>query len=387
MDVWCLFGKECHTGCMHRDAVLAVTALIALGCAGPQPTEDDAERPIANVASQEPAVVDAGDTVVPAVGSDDAGGVQDDGSSTVPGLKVAFFGDQGVGANARAVLELVKNEHANAAIHLGDFSYDEATPTGWDTQIDNVLGRDFPYFAVIGNHDVPSWTGRDGFAQRLTARLQRIADAHCDGEYGVKSSCTFRGLAFVLSGVGTYGKDHETYLESTLSQTQATFRLCIWHKDQHDMQVGDKIDEVGWEAYRVCARHGVPVITGHEHSYARSQGLAAIGDRNQGHGATGFADPIALVPGETFVAVSGLGGESRRPRTADHKADSWWASIYAENYQLKNGVLEGTTAEIQYGVLFVEFHVDGNPRKARAYFKTTDGAVHDSFSFIMPEPS
>ena len=38
-------------------------------------------------------------------------------------FKVAFIGDQGLHANARAVLNLIKNEGADAVIHSGDFDY------------------------------------------------------------------------------------------------------------------------------------------------------------------------------------------------------------------------------------------------------------------------
>ena len=44
---------------------------------------------------------------------------------------MAFFGDQGRGANARAVLELVKREGASMVLHLGDFDYDD-DPAAFD---------------------------------------------------------------------------------------------------------------------------------------------------------------------------------------------------------------------------------------------------------------
>ena len=42
------------------------------------------------------------------------------GSTTPPNLKLAFVGDQGVGNNAKAVLELIKDEGAEAIVHQGD---------------------------------------------------------------------------------------------------------------------------------------------------------------------------------------------------------------------------------------------------------------------------
>jgi len=298
-----------------------------------------------------------------------------------PGLKVALFGDQGLRPDARAVLQLVAREHADAVIHLGDFAYDEGTPEQWEHQIDVVLGASFPYFAAVGNHDVGDWNGPNGFKMRLSARLARTPDAQCEGDYGVDALCSFRGLDFVLSGVGTYGVDHERYLQHALARSHALHRLCTWHKNQHDMQAGAKTDEVGWLAYRICQQHGAPIITGHEHSYARTYSLRALGAREQGHGAFGPADVLTVGPGRTFVAVSGLGGYSARVRTPDHATDSWWATIYAADYQLVNGVLRGTAPQIEFGALFVTFGEDGDPSLARAYFKTVSGKIFDQFSW------
>jgi hypothetical protein len=300
---------------------------------------------------------------------------------TQAGLKVALFGDQGVRASSRAVLQLIAREHADMVIHLGDLSYDEASPMVWEQQVDAVLGPDFPYFAVIGNHDIPSWFIQGGFAQRLAARLSRMNGAHCQGEYAINASCTFRGLHFVLSGVGTYGREHEPFLRNALDTSSAQHSLCVWHKNQRDMQVGGKIDEVGWQAYQICAEHGAPVITGHEHSYSRTYALSAVGDRKQRHGASGSASELLLGPGRTFVVVSGLGGESTRPFFPEHKADSWWASIYAGNFQVMNGETRGTKPNIDFGVLFISFAVDGDPARARAYFKTVGEEIADEFSW------
>src|SRR5262245_32490293 len=59
-------------------------------------------------------------------------------------LKLAFLGDQGVGDDPRRVLELVVSEHADALVIMGDFAYDEASPSAWNAQLDATLGPDFP---------------------------------------------------------------------------------------------------------------------------------------------------------------------------------------------------------------------------------------------------
>src|SRR2546430_4867292 len=75
---------------------------------------------------------------------------------TAPNLKVAFIGDSGNGDDFRRVLELIKSEGAHMVLHQGDFDYADSAGAFFAT-IDSVLGRDFPYFASVGNHDIESW--------------------------------------------------------------------------------------------------------------------------------------------------------------------------------------------------------------------------------------
>ena len=75
--------------------------------------------------------------------------------ATPPNFKVAFLGDMSINANAEDVLQLIENEGADMAIHLGDLGYgNESDPQraiDWDAQVTNVLGANYPYFAVTGS--------------------------------------------------------------------------------------------------------------------------------------------------------------------------------------------------------------------------------------------
>jgi hypothetical protein len=374
-----------------RAACLALVLVSSL-CSGPFACSAERQPPSAAGHGAQTTRVEARQAAPPspaldAASQSDATSAPDAGSGAraaehgTAAVRIAFIGDQGIGPDAAAVLELIAREHAQALIHAGDLAYDTEIPGAWNAQVDAILGPDFPYFAAIGNHDVDYWSGPDGFAATLAARLARIPDAHCTGDLGVASTCKFHGIGFVLSGVGTYGSDHEAYLDAALSGMTTAFRLCIWHKNQHDMQVGAKTDEVGWPAYQICAAHGAAIITGHEHSYARTRTLAAIGNRTEGHGAIGLPNQIDLTPGRTAVIVTGLAGRSQRPFTQDHTQDTWWSTIYAQNYQLKNDELTSTNETIQYGALFIDF--DTNTQKAHAYFKTTDNQIQDDFFLTM----
>src|SRR4026207_325155 len=83
---------------------------------------------------------------------------------TPPNFKIAFIGDQGLGPNSVAVLNLIKTEGAQAVLHPGDLEYPD-NPAAWEAQINSVLGPDFPYFVTIGNHDELAWKGATGYQQ------------------------------------------------------------------------------------------------------------------------------------------------------------------------------------------------------------------------------
>lgn len=309
---------------------------------------------------------------------------------TQQNLLVAFIGDQGNGSNATQVLNLIKNEGAVATVHNGDFDYQD-NPSAWENRINNVLGANYPYFAVVGNHDAAAWAGSTGYASYINARVERVPDMECTGENGVRANCFFRGLHLVQSCIGTgelrssCGKDSADqigFLQSSLVSDGHLWSVCSWHKNQRSMQVGTKSDEVGWQAYQACAQAGAIISTGHEHSYSRTLTLTNLGNIAAGHGATGAHDVVQLGAGKTFVFVSGLAGVGMRPFSTTHHAnDTWWSSYYTSDRWLRHGVLQSGSGN--YGALFVRFYVDGNPKKATAYFKDVSGRIVDTFTMLL----
>ena len=283
-------------------------------------------------------------------------------------VTVAFIGDQGSGRGARAVLEMIKAQRAEIVLHQGDFDYKD-DPQAWDALITDVLGANFPYFASIGNHDRKRWGGRDGYQAKLRARLRRIAGAHCSGDLGVMSACTYRGLFFVLSGVGTLPKKspddrrHVAYLGEQLARTNAIWRICSWHKNQTRMQTGGKHSDVGWQPYDTCRKAGAIIATGHEHAYSRTH----LMDNFETQSVASTNNTLVIEKGKSFAFVSGLGGASVRDQ---ERGRQWWASIYTSD--------QGA----DYGALFCTFNVNGDERKADCHFRDIRGRVPDRFSLI-----
>jgi hypothetical protein len=264
-------------------------------------------------------------------------------------------------------LELIKNEGAEAVLHIGDFDY-ERDPAAWDARINSVLGPDFPYFACVGNHDRKDFYGAGGYQEYMEARLNRLGIAW-DGDLGVKSALVYNGIFFLLTGPGIFGSGHAEYIRDRLAADNSLWRLSSWHKNMQLMQIGGKFDETGWEVYEESRRGGAIIATAHEHTYSRTHLLSNCENQIVASTADTLAlssdDPLtAEDEGRTFVFVSGLGGKSIRDQEL---GGNWWASVYT------------STQGANHGALFGIFNYEGKSGLAKFYFKDIDGVVPDEF--------
>ncbi len=305
------------------------------------------------------------------------GGLSSAQTVTPPNFTIALIGDQGLSPthpNAVKVLELIRDEGADMVIHSGDFDYLD-DPVGWEKQINDTLGPVFPYFASIGNHDTSKWSVSNGYQQQMRNRLSRIPGANCTGDLGIMSTCTYNGLFFILSGIGTRGSKpaHETYIKNQLAQSDHVWRICSWHKNMGPMQIGSKGDATGWVPYEACRNQGALITTGHDHTYARTKTLINTTAQTID---PAWPDPfnVRVAPNATFVIVSGIAGKSVGkqtrclPTTPPYGCNGEWASIYTSSQRAKSGAL------------FCSFNVDGQPNKAHCYFKSINGSVPDRFN-------
>jgi hypothetical protein len=293
--------------------------------------------------------------------------------ATPANLKIAFLGDQGLGPDAVAVLNLIKAEGAQAVVHAGDFDYTD-NPASWDAQINSVFGENFPYFAVVGNHDESAWDGPNGYQQYLMNRLRRVGITW-EGDLGVRSSLRFEGIFFVLTAPGVRNAGtpaYEAYIRERLAADRSIWSISTWHKNMERMQAGAKKNDTGWGVYEESANGGAIIITGHEHSYSRSHLFASISRQH----VVSTADVLTLTKGQSFVVVTGLGGESIRPQRI---SGPWWARVYASRCLRDDQVCQPNA---DFGALFGVFNVDGIANKASFYFKDVDGKVVDRFTVM-----
>ncbi len=281
--------------------------------------------------------------------------------------KIAFVGDTGYGGGFQAVLNLIKAEGANMTMLLGDTSYSRNGDATWDAMVRNTLGPVDPVMFVVGNHDITdsSYTTVRNLAQ---ARLDKQTAVKCTSTYPTSTTsssamaCQLNNVYFVISGVGTTGKisSHQTSLASKLNSAPAgAWRICAWHKNRQDMQVGGKTNEVGWTSYETCRQKGAIIATGHEHSYSRTHLLSSMTNKT----VASTSSPYTLTNGRTLAFVSGLGGTTPRDQ---ERSGNWWGKIYTATQNAKHGVLFGT------------FYAD----RADFYFKNVNGEIIDTFTVI-----
>ena len=287
---------------------------------------------------------------------------------TDPDLRVAVIGDSGVRADSKLVLEMIAEQDVDMILHLGDFDYRD-DPARFESVLNQYLGADMPIFAVVGNHDTDEWPT---YQQNFQDRLDATAGASCTGDYGVNASCTYRGLSFVLSGVGTMGSGHEAFLTSSLANNDHIWRICMFHKNQKDLQVGDKNNAVGWGVYETCRENGAIILTAHEHSYGRTKTLTDMSSQTIDP-AWPLADSVRVGPGASFTVQQGLSGQPIRPQTRclpaspPYGCNGEWASILS------------TTNGATHGALFLDLGIDGDATKGRGTFIDLNGQVLDSF--------
>ncbi len=298
-------------------------------------------------------------------------------------VTIAFIGDQGLSANAGAVLELIRNEGADAVVHSGDFDY-TGNPPAWDAMISGILGEDMPYFASAGNHDRAAFRGPGGYQEFLEARLARL-QIGWSGDLGVASTLSYRGIFLVLTAPDVFVNNdgdsvHAPFIRAALAGSDAVWRISSFHKNMRALQPGGKSDETGWGVYEESRRGGAIIATGHEHSYARTHLLSEVS--TQSCAIPGCAVPpdntlqlaiddpeTAPDEGRSFAFVSGLGGRSIRRQLLD---GPWFASVYT------------STQGADHGALFGVFNYQGDPGLAYFYMKDVSGQVADEFFVASP---
>lgn len=297
-------------------------------------------------------------------GSSSGDGGNVDPNATPANFKVAFIGDTDNGRDFEDVLDLIVREGAKAVVIQGDLEYGGNTAPDWFPVIDGKIQTamtKIPYFVSRGNHD-DDWTAANGMGTGLETRLQQWGVTPDNNKPTQNNyALTYQGLKMVfVHESDTSNPTRAEYVKQQLANDKHYWKVCSWHKNQRNANVGPKGDEMGWEIYENCRAAGAIVAQGHSHTYSRSKTLTADQALTVDPACN---DPFALCvgPGKHFFFDSSVGGVDLRSINATIAAMPHWA----------------TTDASDFGALFIEFNVDGDPKKAKGYFKTVGNTVVD----------
>ena len=141
------------------------------------------------------------------------------------------------------------------------------------------------------------------------------------------------------------------------------WKFCVFHKNHHLLQTGDKESEVTMDMYDLCREHGAVIATGHEHSYERTHLMSSFSNLS----VQSTSSSLHIKPGSSFAFVSGLGGDSIRAWHNNSHLNPWWAATAA----LDNGV--------NFGALMCELE----EQRGRCEFNDIDGNRWDAFEMTV----
>ena len=329
----------------------------------PDPTQNASNGSV--VPSDKPDGASVGDSAPPQDGALPDAPVTTD--ATEANFKVAFIGDTGTGADFRSVLQLIKREQADLVMVQGDLNYALlGRASAWFSVIDSEINAKqpgspatvtIPYFVAKGNHDV-DWAG---YGAGIKTRMAAWGITPDDGDATkVNYSITYKGLKVVMVDDNETTPSRADYVNAQLAGDTHLWKICSWHKNQRNANIGPKSDEMGWAIYENCRNQGAIVAQAHSHTYSRSKTLS--NDTAQTVDSA-CSDPFDLCvgKGKHFFFDSSVGGQDTRGLDTTIAAKAHWGSTYTGSF----------------GALFIEFNVGGDPKKARGYFKTTGDVVVD----------
>lgn len=308
-------------------------------------------------------------------------GVPNPREPTPPNTLIAYIGDVGLEDATAALYELIAREGAQAIVIQGDLDYTNS-PRRFAAMLDAHFNDSVAVFPVAGNHDVQQSTAWPAYSAAIVDRWERAGvNGSCEGLAGEAHTCSFKGVLFVQVSPGIFpsqgqeaGAEAASYLRSQFTRYSNSTRWLVgsWHKNQREMQTGNKASETGWGVYEACREAGALIATGHEHSYARTYLLSSFSEQRMADltwNAT--ASWLPLSPGNSLAFCNGLGGRSvrRNDRCGLETPCPWFASIH-------NSGDPGVKA----AALFCNYNDAGNPDKTRCYLKATNSdEVLDEF--------
>lgn len=312
--------------------------------------------------------------------------------------RIWVIGDSGTAdANAAAVRNAYKAytgaRGTDVWLMLGDNAYTSGNDSQYQAAVFDMypqLLRQVPLWSALGNHD-----GIDMFFNPPGAYPQIFTFPTAGEAGGVASgselfySFNYGDIHFVSldstsNANRAAGSDMWTWLESDLISNSQRWTIAFWHhphysKGSHDSDAEVALQEMRQNALPLLEAHGVDlVLTGHSHSYERSQLVdghygdsstltAAMvldaGDGSESGDGSYIKPGAAGTPNEGAVhAVVGSSGKTEAGGTLDHPV------MYTSGLTLGSMVLDVSGSRLD------------------AAFLDSSGGVQDEFTIVKTPP-
>ncbi|MFH2019923.1 MAG: hypothetical protein ABIJ34_00765 [archaeon] len=260
-----------------------------------------------------------------------------------------------------------------------------------DTNILSLAqGKDVDLIVLSGNIGTPLFSssipylGALGLLDNENTQFTRIPEGmECSGQDGDMIECEYKGITFVVSGVGISATSgHEDFIRSSMNDLSG-WGVCVWSKNSYLLRTSAKAnaETLALKYYDLCLAKGAIIATGYDQSYARTKTITGM---SQNIMYAGSPSIITLGRNKTMVFNSGLGGMGS-DRFDCNRGYGYWASIYTSNYYLKNGIDQqkscttDAVANFKNGALFITFNYNEDQTKAHGEFITVDNQVMDTF--------
>lgn len=314
-------------------------------------------------------------------------------------ITVALLGDTGAYRDFQEVINLVNEERAEIVMINGDLGYG-ATPQKWretllkeiDPNIQLVIGS-------LGNHDFER--GRHDDYVSIFHGLRNAKNSlavHCSGGVTIEKGkdiaaldevCTFGNLTVIASGIGQiFTKSYfEDRLKEKLSaKPPGNWALVGYHYTLASMNPGIKPNENTYKFFDLIRKFGAIGAQAHTHTVMASCPIQSEFKANASPAChPGFGSDLSdrfVEDGTGIFIDSSLGGmPPRNRRRCRQPGDAGCAHmvdlITKEGYTRADGLAKADFAA--RGAVFIRFNINGDPTRARAYFKSVDG--REVFSF------
>jgi hypothetical protein len=301
------------------------------------------------------------------------------------------------------MLQGVKASGSQFHLALGDLSYEASNEQAWAEHIKGVLGGDFPFELVSGNHDSgESCCGEiEIYAQHLPHQIDNISP---NADYGKEYYFDYPSAANPIVRVIMIspdlfgwdydkGSDHYEWVKSAILEAREQsvaghpIPWIVVGMHKNCITMGTKSCEVGGDIMDLMFGDGLGegggpgdgvdlVLQGHDHIYNRSGQIQVNSDTCTSIPVGSFNADCITVAGSAFeqgmggiLNINGLGGKSLYDINTGDSEAGYFEAWSGGNIDASYGFTKVTATKTQFAAEFV----------------ATEGSFTDSFTITRED--